>query len=195
MTGNFITQLLTALNIDTSKTRELDLSCAVVRANLGGGKAVFPKGIALSAKQLSLVSDGSINLVNDKLDFSIRPFAGKLVDTNVVQALSNFIKVRGTLESPKLTLDDKETLKTIVGIAATGGTAYLGSKVVLDSESSPCYTALEGTSYAASFPKPTGVQAATQDVYKDTVKGVDDSIKDLKNAAKDFLGAFKKTKK
>lgn len=195
MTGNFITQLLTALNIDTSKARELDLSCAVVRADFGSGKAVFPKGIALSAKQLSLVSDGSINLVNDKLDFSIRPFAGKLADTNVVQALSNFIKVRGTIEAPKLTLDDKETLKTIVGIAATGGTAYLGSKVLLDAESSPCYTALEGTPYAARFPKPTGMQAATQDVYKDTVKGVDDSIKDLKNAAKDFLGAFKKTKK
>ncbi len=195
LTGNFVTQLMSGIGIDTSKTGKLDLTCAVVRANLGQGDAVFPKGIAVDSKQLKLVSDGKINLLNDKIDFTVKPFSGKVVDTNVVQAISSLLKVKGTIENPKLTIDDKEALKTVIGIAATGGTAYLGSKLALDADSSPCYTALQGTAYANRFPKPTGVQAAGQDVYKGVTQGVDDSVKALKDTAKDILGIFKNPKK
>lgn len=195
LTGNFVTQLMAGIGIDTSKTGKLDLTCAVVRANLGQGDAVFPKGIAVDSKQLKLVSDGKINLLNDKIDFTVKPFSGKVVDTNVVQAISSLLKVKGTLENPKLAIDDKEALKTVIGIAATGGTAYLGSKLALDADSSPCYTALQGTAYANRFPKPAGVQAAGQDVYKGVTQGVDDSVKMLKDTAKDILGIFKTPKK
>lgn len=195
LTGNFVTQLMAGIGIDTSKTGKLDLTCAVVRADLGQGDAVFPKGIAVDSKQLKLVSDGKINLLNDKIDFTVKPFSGKVVDTNVVQAISSLLKVKGTLENPKLAIDDKEALKTVIGIAATGGTAYLGSKLALDADSSPCYTALQGTAYANRFPKPAGVQAAGQDVYKGVTQGVDDSVKMLKDTAKDILGIFKTPKK
>lgn len=194
MSGNFVTQLLNMLKIDTSKAKQMDLSCAVVRADLGGGKAVFPKGIVFNAKQLTLVSDGSINLANDKIDFTLLPFSGTLDNTNVMSALSSFVKIAGTLENPKVTLDSKETLKTLIGVAATGGTAYVGSQLLLDSDSSPCYTALAGTPYANRFPKPEGVKATSQDVYKDVNKQIDNTVKDLKDAAKDFLGAFTKKK-
>ena len=109
----------------------------------------------------------------------------------MVQAISSLLKVKGTLENPKLAIDDKEALKTVIGIAATGGTAYLGSKLALDADSSPCYTALQGTAYANRFPQPAGVQAAGQDVYKGVTQGVDDSVKMLKDTAKDILGIFK----
>lgn len=190
MTGNFISQLLSALRIDTKKEQKLDLVCGVIRADFANGKANFPKGIAVNSKQLNLVSDGNINLVNDKLDFSIKPFSGKIVDTNVVQALSSLIKVKGTLSSPKIALDDKETLKTIVGVATTGGAAFLGSKLALDADSSPCYTALKGTAYENRFPKPTGVQATTQSVYQGASETVDKNIKVLQNTAKGFLKAI-----
>lgn len=87
MSGNFISQLLGTLKIDTSKAEKLNLTCGVVRADLGSGKANFPKGIVLNAKELTLVSDGNINLVNDKIDFDLRPFSGKVSNTNVMQAI------------------------------------------------------------------------------------------------------------
>ncbi len=194
LTGNFVTQLLTALNIDTKKSKEIDLNCAVVRADVSGGKAVFPQGIALSSKQLALVSDGSINLLNDQINFTIQPSMNKLADANITQALASFIKVAGTLNEPKIRLDDKEAIKTIIGVAATGGTAYLGSQVLLDGSSSPCYTALQGTAYASRFPKPTGVKAETQNVYQDATKQINKDIKDLKNAAKGLLKSLKTSK-
>lgn len=194
LTGNFLTEILNTLNFNSKKVTDLNLNCAVVRADLANGRAVFPKGIALSSKQLNLVSDGSLNLINDKLDFTIQPFSGKVVDTNVAQALSSFFKIKGTVQSPSIALDDKEALKAVVGIAATGGTAYLGSKLLLDPDGSPCYTALINTPYADKFPKPEGVGAATKDVYQDTTKTIETDVKALKDSAKDLLKMFKPQK-
>ena len=194
LTGNFLTEILNTLNFNSKKVTDLNLNCAVVRADLANGRAVFPKGIALSSKQLSLVSDGSLNLINDKLDFTLQPFSGKVVDTNVAQALSSFFKIKGTVQSPSIALDDKEALKAVVGIAATGGTAYLGSKLLLDPDGSPCYTALINTPYADKFPKPEGVGAATKDVYQDTTKTIETDVKALKDSAKDLLKMFKPQK-
>lgn len=190
LTGNILTELLNTLNFSSSKIKQLDLNCAVVRADLSKGKAVFPKGIAVSSKQVSLVSDGSINLINDQLDFSLQPFSGKVADSNLGQMLSSFVKIKGTLQNPKITLDDTEALKAVIGVAATGGTAYLGSKLLLDGNSSPCYTALIGTKYADKFPKPTGVDAAAQDAYQGTTKALGNDLKALKSSAKDLLNMF-----
>lgn len=190
MTGNFVSEILNMLNLSSSKMTKLDLNCAVVRADFANGKAIFPKGIVISSEQLGIVSNGSVNLENEKLDFTIQPFAGKLADTNIAQTLTSFLKVVGTVQSPKIAIDSKETLGAVIGIAATGGTAYLGSKIVMDSASSPCYTALTGTPYANMFPKPTGVVQSTKDVYQDTSRELKNDLKSLKNSAKDFLGVL-----
>lgn len=188
--GNILTQLLNILKIDTNKTSRLDLTCAVVRADIDGGKAVFPRGIAFDAKQITIVSDGQVNLQNDKLSFTIEPSMNKLMSGNVTQALASFIKVSGTLDNPKVGLDDKAAVKTLIGVAATGGVSYLGSQVFLNGDGSPCYTALEGTAYASRFPKPSGIKATTQNVVDGTQKQLKQGLKDLKNTAKDVLKSF-----
>lgn len=194
VSGNFITQLLQALHISQSKTADLDLTCAVVRADVSGGKVSFPNGIAVDSKQLTVVSDGKVNLLNDDISFTIAPSLNKLAKGNIAQALATFIKVGGTIQDPKIRIDNQEALKTVVGVVATGGVAYLGSQMVLNGDGSPCYTALQGTSYASRYPKPTGVKATTQDVYNDTTKQIKAGVKDLKNTAKDILGMFKNQK-
>lgn len=194
MEGNFITQILNALKLSARKDSVLNLQCAVVRADFKNGLADFPKGIAINAKQMTIVSNGNINLSNDKLDFSIRPFSGKIIDANVAQALSSFVKVRGTLDSPKIMIDDAQALKAIVGVVTTGP-AYIGSQIALDADSSPCYTALKGTPYENRFPKPTGVQATGQEVYQDTSAVVDKSLKDLKKTGQEIIDIFRNKKK
>lgn len=194
MEGNFITQILNALKLSSRKDTTLNLQCAVVRADFRNGQAVFPKGIAINAKQMTIVSDGNINLGNDKLDFSIRPFSGKIVDANVGQALSSFVKVRGTLDNPKIVIDDAQAIKAIVGVITTGP-AYIGSQIALDADSSPCYTALKGTPYENRFPKPTGVQATGQEVYQDTSAVVDQGLKDLKKTGQEIIDIFRNKKK
>ncbi len=192
LTGNFATQLLKALKIDKQK-KNLELSCAVVRADIGNGKAVFPKGIVFNSKQLAVVSDGTVNLKNDKIDFTLNPFNGKLADTNVVQAISSMIKIAGTVEQPKIAIDDSAVIKNVVGVAAAGP-AFLGSQMMLDVDESPCYTALKGTAYQDMFPAPKGAKAAGQGVYQGTSDAISDGVDALKNTAKDVLNLFKRKK-
>ena len=97
--------------------------------------------------------------------------------------LSSFIKIKGTVQQPQIAIDDKQALGAIVGIAATGGTAYLGSKLVMEPDASPCYTALIGTPYVSMFPKPTGVVATTKDVYN----GAKEDIKNSELITKYFF--------
>ena len=168
----------------------MNLECAVVRSDIKNGRALFPNGVVFNASKLKLLSNGEINLRNDKIDFTIVPSLNKLADGDLTQALASFVKVGGTLTHPKVQLDKTSALTTVVGTVMTGG-VYLGSEVLLDGQDSPCYTALKGTSFADRFPKPTGVKATTKNVYQDVNKQAKDTIKDLGGVAKELLGAFK----
>lgn len=189
LASNIFTKVLQLLKVDTNKNTNMDVACAVVRADFGKGQATFPSGIVFNGSKLQVVGSGSINLVNDKIDFTIAPTLNKLADGNIAQALASFVKLEGTLEKPKVGIDTRSALTTIVGTVASGG-AYLGSEILLNGSDSPCYTALAGTAYASRFPKPSGVKAATKDAYQDVNKTAKDAVKGLEDAAKDILGAF-----
>ena len=192
-TGSFVSQLLSVLPVEKKAQQKLKLECAVVRADLGAGQAVFPKGIAMQSDLLNLASSGNINLINDKIDFDVRPSSGKLINTNALQALSSFVKIKGTLESPKISIDDKAALKSAVGVALSGP-AYLGTKLV-DIDPAPCYTALKGTAYQDKFPAPSATEQAVSDVYNDTNAAVDDSVKAVKQTVEGTAKDIKNTAK
>ena len=164
--GNFISQLLSSLNIQ-AKDPKMSLKCAVLRADFKDGKANFPKGIVFNSKKMVVVGDGDINLKNDKINIAIKPFNGNLTDTNIAQALSSLVKIGGTVSNPGIAVDTASVVKNVVGVAMTGP-AYLGSQLLLDADPAPCYTALKNTVYSDMFEAPTGVKAGAQNVYQGT---------------------------
>ncbi len=189
LTGNILTQLLSMVDLKVNKNPEVNLQCAVVRTDLGSGKAKFPQSIAIQSKQLNLVSDGVINMVNDKISFTVTP-SFSLSDTNVAQALSSFIKVDGTLNNPKISLDEKQALQTLVGVATTGP-AFIGSQLILDSGSSPCWTALQKTPFANQFPAPSKVSTIKNDAVKDSKAAVKDAGKQIEKSVREIRDNFK----
>lgn len=191
--GNFISQILKTLNIQ-SREKKMTVQCAVVRADIQNGNASFPKGVVFNAKGLTVVGDGSVNLKNDKLNLTIRPFNGKITDTNVVQAISSLLKVSGTIENPKISLDNSAVIKNVVGVAAAGP-AFLGSQLLLDADESPCYTALKGTTYQSMFPAPSGVSAAGQSAYQGASDAISGGVNLITDTAKGVLGIFSGKKK
>ena len=191
--GSIVSQILRTLNIKT-KEKVMNLQCAVARADIQNGNASFPKGIVFNAKDLTVVGDGSVNLKNDKINLTIHPFNGKLADTNVVQAISSLLKVSGTIDSPRIALDNSAVIKNVVGVAAAGP-AFLGSQLLLDADESPCYTALKGTSYEKMFPAPKGVQAAGQGAYQGASDAVSSGVNLITDTAKGVLGILSGKKK
>lgn len=193
LTNGFVSQLLGILKIDTQKSETVDLKCAVVRADLNNGTITFPKGIAVNSDKLDLVSNGTLNLRNDKLNLNINAYRSGIADVSIVQAVSNLVKIGGTLQQPKIAIDESGALKTIAGAALSGGT-LTGAQMLLDKDTAPCYTALKGTIYQDKFAKPTGASNAAQKTYQgasqvidDGVGLVKDSAKEIKNTAKDIF--------
>lgn len=193
LTNSFISQLLSILKVDTKKQGTIDLKCAVVRADFNNGTITFPKGIAINSDKLDLVSNGTLNLRNDKLDLNVNAYRSGVADVSIVQALSNLIKIGGTLQSPKIAIDESGALKTIAGAALSGGT-LTGAQMLLDKDTAPCYTALKGTLYQDKFEKPTGVSNAAQKTYQGASQALDDgynmvkdSANEIKNTAKDIF--------
>lgn len=190
--GSFVSQILSALKIKTSD-KNLDVSCAVIRSDIVDGKANFPKGIAFKTNRFTIVSDGYVNLKNDKIDLSIKPFNGKISDTNVVQAISSMLKVGGTIQKPSLTIDNSSVIKNVVGVAAIGP-AFLGSQLMFNVDEYPCYTALKGTSYEKMFPAPSGVKSAGQNIYQGANDVVSDGVNLVNDAANGVINFLKGNK-
>lgn len=179
--GNIVSQLLDTLRI-TKGNDDLNLRCAVVRADLKDGKARIPDGIAVNADKFTIVATGDVDLKKDELNLSFKPFAGKLTDTNLAKVLSSLVKLTGTIQKPKIRVDSANAIKTIVGVTTTGP-VYLGSQMLLENDGSPCYTALQGTGLESRFPKPENVVTQTTNdvgqIFDDSVGAVKDTTKGI----------------
>ncbi len=189
LTKGILGQLMSILNVDSSSVSKLDILCAVVRSDIKNGKAEFPSGVVFNSEQLKVVGNGNVDLVDDKIDFTIAPMMNKLSKGNITQALASFIRIGGRLQDPKLELDKTSALTTIVGSVATGG-IYLGTEILLNGDDDPCYSALQGTKFANKFKASKGVKATTKNIYKDVTNQTKDAVKGLGNAAKDLFNAF-----
>jgi hypothetical protein len=114
----------------------------------------------------------------------LRPFAGKINDINIAQALTSFIAIKGTVNEPRITIDSQQALKTAVGVAVNAP-AFLGGAMIMGSDDAPCFTALKGTAFENRFPKPTGVKPAARDISGDAaavvrqqVEGVTQNVRE-----------------
>jgi len=186
--SNLLAQIAQALQIYHKAEVKGSLNCAVVHADFKNGKALFPNGVAIDTKTFTLISDGKINLSNHKIDFSLHPSSRKIKDTNLSQAISSLIKISGTIENPKIALDDAGAVKTVVGIITTGP-ALLGSQMLLNGDDAPCHTALNGTPFYDKFPAAKGVKSSGKKAYTATSDAIDAGIRAVtKTAKKTFKG-------
>jgi len=183
--GNVISQLFNTLKL-TKGNDNLNLACAVVRADFKDGLVKIPSGIVVNADKFTIVSSGDINLKNDKINLGVKPFGGKLSDTNIAKALSSLVKLTGTLQKPSVGVDTANVVKNVVGATMTGP-VYLGAQLVMENDDSPCYTALKGTGYETRFPEPSNIAKSTGD---DVGKVLDDSVGMVKEQAKGLLNMF-----
>ena len=183
--GNIIVQILNNLKLNIVN-KDLNLNCAVVRSDIKKGVAEFPKGIVVDANDFYVVVDGNANLYTEKLDLDLQPFSGRITDTNVSSVLGSLLSIGGTMSKPNVGINKTQTAKAVVGIIATGG-IYNAGDMILSADSSPCHTALQGTSYANHFKAAEGgVKDDASKNYSDTKDAVKKSLTDTKAAVKDL---------
>lgn len=187
--GNIIVQILQAVKLNVSD-KDLNLKCAVLRGDITSGKINFPKGIAVDAKDFYLVANGTLNLGNDKIDIDLQPFSGNISDVNISSILGSLLKIKGTVGHPKISINQTETAKNVIGAIATAGAYNLGDKM-FSADGAPCHTALKNTAYADHFKADTSVRGSVSNSYNSTQDAIKGLGKDIKNQTKEIKNQLK----
>jgi uncharacterized protein involved in outer membrane biogenesis len=180
--GNIIMQALQALKLNVTN-KEMRVKCAVLRSDIQNGRMNFPKGIVFDATDLYLVADGHISLVSEKINLAIQSFSGKISGISISSLLGSLLKIKGTIEQPKLSVNKDSTAKSIIGAIATGGTYNVGD-MMLSADHAPCHTALTGTIYADYFKADNSVRSSVSKGYNNTQDKVGSVVKNIKNSTK-----------
>jgi uncharacterized protein involved in outer membrane biogenesis len=118
LSSDIFTQLFSSLNPFAKRETFSNWECAVIHANLVDGLADID-GMLAQGEKVLIVGGGDIDLKTEKLniEFNTKPRSGVGISADMF--VTPFVKVKGTLASPSVGLDEKGTL--ITGL--TGGAA------------------------------------------------------------------------
>jgi len=126
--SSFFTQLFNVLNPFAKTSKYTKLSCAVMAADAVSGKvSVYP--VIYDTEQLTILSEGTIDLNTEKIDlsFNTKPRKGLGISTGVL--INPLIKVGGTLAAPAIDFDPAGTVKSTGLAVATAGISLLATSV------------------------------------------------------------------
>jgi len=117
---DFLGQLVDTLNPFSEVQEYTELDCAVAAADIESGLATLSP-IILHTKQLTIVSEGTIDLNTEKLDITFNSKQRKGLGISATDLVNPFIKVGGTLVAPSIILDPKNTVvKGGIAVATLG---------------------------------------------------------------------------
>ena len=141
--SDFFTQLVNTLNPFMASEEHTRLECIVAAADIRDGQvAVAP--VVVNSQQVTILSQGSINLENEKIDLSFNSKPRKGLGLSASTLINPFIKVGGTLKKPVIELDPAKGAVSSGLAVATVGISVL-AKSVSDrflSSKDPCGDAL-----------------------------------------------------
>ncbi len=145
--GDVLVSLFDRINPFSDKQDYSELHCGVVNFRITDGIMHSERGIAFETARMNMLSEGEINLQNERINLHIstEPREGLGLD---VANLVNVVKLGGTLGKPGIAVDAVKTgmvAARTVGAVATGGLSLLGESLVkrVIADKTPCKTALE----------------------------------------------------
>jgi len=142
--GDIFAQLFGALDPLAKDEECSNWDCTIVSANMGDGQVTFD-GMLAQGEKVMIVGGGSIDLKTEKLnvEFNTKPRSGVGMSADLL--VKPFVKLKGTLASPGIGLNEKGTLLSGGAAIATGGTSLLVETAVdrATAEGDQCEKTLE----------------------------------------------------
>ena len=142
--GDIFAQLFGALNPHAKDEEFSNWDCTIVSANIVDGQVTFD-GMLAQGEKVMIVGGGSIDLETEKLDVEFLTKYRSGVGISADLFVKPFVKLKGTLASPRIGLNEKGTLLSGGAAVATGGASIL-VKTALDratAEDDQCEKTLE----------------------------------------------------
>ena len=116
--GDLIGNITSAVNPDKNKQTYTNVRCAVFPFNFDNGEMETTPSIVVQTDKLNILSRGSIDLKNERLDlsFTSKPRTG--IGISAGSVVNPFVRIGGTMADPRITLD-------ATGAALSTGAAVL----------------------------------------------------------------------
>lgn len=142
--SDFITELISTLNPFTESSEYTHMECAVMAADIMDGQ-VEVSPIIFNTDQVTILSQGEIDLVTEKIDLSFNTKARKGIGVSASALINPFIKVGGRLNNPTVELDPAGTVVKGGIAVATVGLSILARSMTdrFLSSKDPCGDALK----------------------------------------------------
>ena len=122
--ADVISELFTALNPFAKDEPYSNWECTVVGMNVVDGVATMTSMLAQSEK-VTIVGDGAIDFNDESLDISFNTKPRQGVGVSADMFVTPFVRMGGTLSSPRLALDKSGVLISGGAAVLTGGLSFL----------------------------------------------------------------------
>jgi hypothetical protein len=148
--GDVLKQLFDILRPSTAREDQARIDCAVVRAGVRSGIAVFERGLALETGVMTASGSGQIDLGEERLDLVLRAAPREGLGLSAARIAASLIHVGGTLARPSITLDPihaaDSTLRLGTGVVSGLAQALSSGRLkdlreILEGDPTPCRTA------------------------------------------------------
>lgn len=124
---DFLTRLLTVLNPMTTRQPETTVVCTAYLLRARDGVVTTDPALQLRTAEMDIVSQGSVDLKSEKLDFGFRTAARKGLGLGIAQLVNPYIRVTGTLRSPGIAINPRSAVVGGGAAVATGGLSILAT--------------------------------------------------------------------
>ena len=117
-----------------------ELRCFATDLHITDGLVRPQPIIALHTSKLTVISTGTINLKDEKIDLQFQTTPSSLLGSNLAELANPFVSIEGTLAKPKPVIDPGRTIVYGGAAAATGGISLIAKAVWdrLRGASRPC---------------------------------------------------------
>jgi uncharacterized protein involved in outer membrane biogenesis len=122
--GDLVLQIFRTLNPLHSEQEYTTLNCAIYDIAIKDGVATI-ENTALQTGKMLVIARGNVNFGTEKLNLSIRATPREGLGISIGGIANSFLKLGGTLRSPKLQVDPTGSMTTTGAAVATGGLSLL----------------------------------------------------------------------
>jgi hypothetical protein len=122
--GDIVLKIIRALNPMSEKQEYREFDCGIYDVDITDGIATM-ENVAIQTDTTTVIVVGDLDFNTEKLDLAIRAKPREGLGISVGGAVNSFLKLGGTLRSPKLQIDPKGTVVAGGVAVATGGFSLL----------------------------------------------------------------------
>lgn len=118
--GDLALEVIRTLNPLRTAEEHMMLECGIYEVNIEDGVATI-KTLAIQTNKMTIVNRGTVNFGNEQLSLTVQATPREGLGISIGGVANSFLKLGGTLQSPRLQIDPTTSLTATGAAVATGG--------------------------------------------------------------------------